>query len=93
MYDDNLHTLTELMNKWISEEAWPEDLCDALVCSIYKKGDPKKQEHYRPISLLNSIYTIIAGVTKDRIDKQLEETSRTRSTDSERTEARLNQYS
>ena len=69
MDDNNLEVLRGVINSWIERGEWPEDLNEANVQSIYKKGDPKAQENYRPISLLNSIYKIIAGITKIRIDK------------------------
>ena len=38
----------------------PKDIMLARVVSLYKKGDPEKQENYRPISLLSSFYKIFA---------------------------------
>ena len=43
------------------------------VASLYKKGDPNKQENYRPISLLNSFYKIIAAVIKKRLEEVVDE--------------------
>ena len=63
------------------------------MVSICKKGDPTKQERYRPISRLNSIYKIIAGIAKLRIEKEVEEHHRTRNMASGREEARRNRYS
>ena len=44
----------------------------ARVVSIYKKGDPSKQSNYRPISLLNTLYKILARVVKIRLAEGME---------------------
>ena len=40
--------------------------------SLYKKGDPDKHENYRPISLLNTFYKIIAAGVQRRLAKGLD---------------------
>ena len=40
----------------------------ASAASIYKKGDSSNLANYRPISLLQSSYKILAALIKDRID-------------------------
>ena len=50
----------------------PEDMSEASVASLYKKGDPNAQENYRPISLLNLFFKIIATVLKWRLEEGLE---------------------
>ena len=37
-----------------------------------KNGDPKQQENYRPISLLNYSYKLLADITQTRIQEGLE---------------------
>lgn len=49
----------------------PEDL-QAVVASIYKKGDSSLLSNYRPISLLNSCYKIVAALVKHRLDAGLD---------------------
>ena len=39
---------------------------------IFKKGDPAKLENYRPISLLNVLYKIMAIVLQKRISEKLD---------------------
>ena len=39
----------------------------AHTASIYKKGDPKDQGNYRPISLLDSLYKVYAFLLQTRI--------------------------
>ena len=50
----------------------------ANVASIFKKGDTKKLENYKPISLLNTFYKILATVIQMRlaskIDKHIQKT-------------------
>ena len=40
----------------------------ANVASIYKKGDSSNLANYRPISLLQSFYKVLASLVKERID-------------------------
>ena len=63
-----LHTLNEM---WYSEHL-PDGLAQARVVSLYKKGNPRKQENYRPISLLNAFYKVLAAVLKRRLEATLE---------------------
>ena len=50
----------------------PDTLTLARVVSLYKKGDPEIQENYRPISLLNTFYKIIAAAIQRRLAKTLD---------------------
>ena len=45
-----------------------EELHKASNASIYKKGDPGNLGNYRPISLLQTMYKILAALIKERID-------------------------
>ena len=65
----NLEIIFRLLSTWWREEKVPPELVEAIVASLYKKGDPTQQENNRPISLLNSIYKIYAGVVKMRFQK------------------------
>ena len=44
----------------------------ASVAAIYKKGDSSNLANYRPISLLQTFYKIIASLIKERIDAGLD---------------------
>ena len=70
--EDNLEELRTLINDWWEAGKVPHDILCARVASLYKKGDPNKQENYRPISLLNSFYKIIAAVIKKRLEAAVE---------------------
>ena len=44
----------------------------ARVVLIYKKGDTSKYENHRPISLLNTLYKLIAAITQRRLAEKLD---------------------
>ena len=45
----------------------PDEALEAKKAFIFKRGDSTKMENYRPISLLSSIYKIMAAVLVNRI--------------------------
>ena len=65
--DEALEQLRELLNKWWTTGIIPDNVTIARVVSLYKKGDPDKQENYRPISLLDSFYKILAAGLQRRL--------------------------
>ena len=75
---ENREALLFILNLCWSEEYFPDDVMLANVASIFKKGDTKKLENYRPISLLNTFYKIMATVIQRRlasnIDKYIQKT-------------------
>ena len=72
--DTNRGELLKLMNAWWEKGELPTHLNDAYVASLYKKGDPRDQANYRPISLLNILYKVIAAIVKVRLEATLEQT-------------------
>ena len=44
------------------------------VVSTYKKGDPSQLDNCRPISLLNACYELRAALSRERLDKGLDNT-------------------
>ena len=50
----------------------PEELTEANVASIFKKGDTQNLANYRPISLLNTLYKIYASIIHDRISTKID---------------------
>ena len=72
MDDESMEGIKELLNKWWKEEDIPADTLKARVVPIYKKGDTSKYENYRPISLLNAIYKIYAGIIQKRLANTLD---------------------
>ena len=69
---ENRNIVLDFFNEWWWQEAVPEKLVQAVVVSLYKKGDPKKLENYRPISLLNAMYKLFAIICKKRLEEGLE---------------------
>ena len=51
----------------------PIEEARARVVTIFKKGDTRDIGNYRPISLLNAIYKIYAGIIQKRLAKTLDE--------------------
>ena len=60
----------DLLNRIVETGMVPEDLTISNTILLYKKGDAKDIENYRPISLLSSIYKVVTKVLKERIQKQ-----------------------
>jgi len=56
--EEALETILTLLNNWWRNIRFPMEKMKANIASIYKKGNPKSQENYRPISRLSSIYNI-----------------------------------
>ena len=46
--------LSNIFNKSIKNEQFPDDLKDAQVSPLFKKDDPFIKKKYRPVSILNS---------------------------------------
>lgn len=65
--DKNRILLLETINATITDNHWEDSLNLARVASIYKKGDRSNLANYRPISLLQTFYKIIASLIKERI--------------------------
>ena len=70
---ENRKWLLGLINSWWEAGSFPKEMEEARVVSLYKKGDPSRQENYRPISLLNTFYKIVAAAIKIRLEEGLEE--------------------
>lgn len=64
--------LKHLFNCSIIEGVFPEDLKCAIVIPLYKKGNSKDKNNYRPISLLPSISKVFEKAVKCRILAYLE---------------------
>merc|ERR1712086_896076 len=62
-----------VLNTWWDTGQGPKDITDARVASIYKKGNPSKQENYRPISLLCSLYKVMTSIIQKRLEQGIEQ--------------------
>lgn len=67
---ENLHKIISMIWK---EEKLEKDWNTAVVCLIYKKGDPKKVENYLGISLLVTAYKVLSITILHRLKKYLTE--------------------
>ncbi|KAL4154352.1 hypothetical protein QTP88_000231 [Uroleucon formosanum] len=63
---ENLHkTISTTWEQEKLEKGWNT----AIICPIYKKGDPKKVENYRGISLLDTAYKVLSIAILHRLEK------------------------
>ena len=65
-------TLTYLVNKCFENSVFPNCLKKDVIIPLYKKGDPKVAENYRPISLLPTIGKLIEKLLRKRMLNFLE---------------------
>ena len=61
--------LLELLNKCWEEEELFEEMNQADLAVIYKKGKTEKPENYRPIALLNIGYKLMASMMQNKYQK------------------------
>jgi hypothetical protein len=64
MVDDVHKVIIEI---W-KTETMPEEWNTAILCPIYKKGDPMLPENYRGISLLHTGYKILTTLIMERLN-------------------------
>jgi len=64
MVDDVHKVIIEI---W-KTETMPEEWNTAILCPIYKKGDPMLPENYRGISLLHPGYKILTTLIMERLN-------------------------
>jgi hypothetical protein len=65
--EDFQYRILYFLNSVWQGETPPESWQKALVVQLYKKGDIKKCEKYRGVSLLNSGYKIYANIIKNKL--------------------------
>ena len=59
--------LAAVYNECIEKEMLPECMSNATIHLLFKKGDPQNLGNWRPISLLNVDYKILAKIINDRM--------------------------
>ena len=68
----NRGKLISILNaRWVHAHV-PNEVCEARVVPIYKKGGIETPSNYRPISLLNSIYKIFVSLVRNRIQQAVD---------------------
>ena len=70
--DSALTILATHLAEWSITGLLNTDQLQARVAALYKKGDFRTAENYRPISLLNTIYKLKARLVKDTLEKGIE---------------------
>jgi len=70
--DDNLQEVLNLINMWYYNQEIPEEVLLARVVLIFKKGDTANLKNYRPISLLNAIYKLLAAMIQVSLADKME---------------------
>ncbi|GBG77254.1 hypothetical protein CBR_g23582 [Chara braunii] len=60
--------LTQAFNEALMHDSLPVGFADAYVVLLYKKGPKEDVKNWRPISILNAIYKILAKVMATRVN-------------------------
>ena len=61
--------LTDCINATMDYGVFPDKLKEAVVCPIYKKGDPGQKGNYRPISVLSAMSKIFERIMSEQINQ------------------------
>ena len=69
---DLKHEVLDIINKILSENWFLENMEEANVVTLYKKGNVEDPANYRPISLLQPVYKIYAGMIKNRLADEID---------------------
>lgn len=59
--------LMQLFNRMLQEGFIPQQWYTSKIILLYKKGDAKDIENYRPITLSSSLYKVFATIIKNRL--------------------------
>ncbi|KAL4084839.1 hypothetical protein QTP88_027723 [Uroleucon formosanum] len=65
--------ITEIIKTIWKTRTIPEEWKTAIICPIFKKGNPTKTENYRGISLLDTCYKILTTLILERLNPYIEE--------------------
>ena len=71
--EENRKALLQFYNDILQSGKLEDSLHEASVVSIFKKGDSTKLENYRPISLLQTFYKLLAAMIKNRLTQGLDD--------------------
>ena len=70
--DVHVSLLTKIMNSYIRNGCFPDELKAAEVTTIFKKNDDLDKENYRPVSVLPHVSKIIERVMYIQIENFME---------------------
>ena len=65
--DESLEKIAYILTEDWNQEEVRDEMTNAWVVSPCKKGNPRMQANYRPISLLNALYKLYAKIIKSRL--------------------------
>ena len=68
-----IEEIQKILNECWDRNIMPEELELVEVVTLYRKGNVQNPANYRPISLLNAMYNVFAGIIKSRIEEGVEE--------------------
>ena len=71
--DVHVSLLTKIMNSYIRNGCFPDELKAAEVTTIFKKNDDLDKENYRPVSVLPHVSKIIERVMYTQIENFMED--------------------
>ena len=71
--DVHVSLLTKIMNSYIRNGCFPDELKAAEVTTIFKKNDDLDKENYRPVSVLPHVSKIIERVMYIQIENFMED--------------------
>ena len=69
----NRSQLLDMVNSWWVQGRLHKTMEEARVAALYKKGDPENLENYRPLSLLDTFFKVMAAMMKARIEQHVEQ--------------------
>ena len=72
MHKEHIKMVRHMLNKHWNKEPMLEELTQAQVILLFKKGDKNNLANYRPISLLNTNYKILTAILQKRISESLD---------------------
>ena len=72
---DKLHSLilTVIFNNISKTKQIPDSWHEANIVIVFRKGDPKDINNYRPISLLSHSHSIFTRLLQTRVNRTLDE--------------------
>ena len=69
--DSNLGEIAKIVFEYRSNETVPDEMTQAKIVSLYKRGEARVQSNFRPISVLNAIYKLYVKIIIKNIITQV----------------------
>ncbi|XP_043271213.1 golgin subfamily A member 6-like protein 1 [Venturia canescens] len=68
-----VNSLKRMCEKVWKSEGWPEGWKEGIVVPVVKKGEGKRVEEYRGVTLTQTAYKVCVGMLAERLRKEVEE--------------------